>query len=150
NGSAVNGATTNTLTIPNAQTGDSGNYTVTISNQVGTVSSTVAVLAVNPLPAISVPSASYCTGGSATLNAATTAANPIFLWTPGGATNASITVSPASTTIYTVTVRDGITGCSNSASATVTVNPLTVASPLPSFTNACVGSVVTFSTSASG
>ena len=37
------------------------------------------------------------------------------MWSPGGATTASITVSPASTTAYTVTVTDGTTTCANAA-----------------------------------
>ena len=46
------------------------------------------------------------------------------MWSPGGATTTSISVSPSITTEYTVTVTNGTTGCSNSASNTVTVNPL--------------------------
>ena len=47
-------------------------------------------------------------------------ASPI-LWSPGGATTSSITVSPASSTVYTVSVTGG-NGCAASASKTVAVN----------------------------
>ncbi|MBK8340485.1 MAG: hypothetical protein IPK99_11050 [Flavobacteriales bacterium] len=43
-----------------------------------------------------------------------------YSWSPGGATTAAITVSPASTTTYTVTYNNGI--CSNTATREVTVN----------------------------
>ncbi len=65
------------------------------------------------------PDLSVCTGGSVTLG---TAAQPntTYSWSPGGATTAQITVSPTSTTVYTVTAT---TSCgSTSDSATVTVN----------------------------
>jgi hypothetical protein len=78
---------------------------------------------VNPLPTVSVNSATICAGGSATLTATTSASSPSYLWSPGGATTVSITVSPASTTTYTVTVTDGTTSCANSGSGTVTVHP---------------------------
>ncbi len=81
-------------------------------------------MTVNPLPTVSVNSATVCAGGSATLTATTGASSPSYLWSPGGATTASIAVSPASTTTYTVTVTDGSTGCANNGSGTVTVNPL--------------------------
>jgi hypothetical protein len=43
-----------------------------------------------------------------------------YSWSPGGATTASVTVSPASTTVYTATVTDS-KGCSSTASVTVYV-----------------------------
>jgi hypothetical protein len=60
----------------------------------------------------------------ATLTATTSASSPAYLWSPGGATTGSINVSPSSTTTYSVTVTDGTTGCANSGSGTVTVDPL--------------------------
>ena len=83
------------------------------------------------------------------LTATTSAATPGYLWSPGGATTASITVSPGTTTIYTVKVTDGVTGCTNTASGTVTVNPATVASAL-SPVSIRVGQSATFNTTASG
>src|ERR1035441_726583 len=47
--------------------------------------------------------------GSATLTATTGGSSPNYLWSPGGATTASITGSPSSTTTYTVTGTDGTT-----------------------------------------
>ena len=44
-----------------------------------------------------------------------------YSWSPGGATTQSITVTPASTTNYSVTFTDG-SGCSVTASQTITVN----------------------------
>jgi autotransporter-associated beta strand protein len=83
-----------------------------------------AVVTVNPLPTVSVNSTNIMGGQSATLTATTTASSPSYLWSPGGATTASITVSPAETTTYTVTVTDGTTTCANSASGTVSVTTL--------------------------
>jgi hypothetical protein len=116
----------------------------------GCVNSGSGTVTVNPLPTVSVNSATVCAGGSATLTATTSANSPSYLWSPGGATTASITVSPASTTTYTVTVTDGTTGCVNSGSGTVTVNPLPIITTDTTNQTACAGSQVTWSVVASG
>lgn len=47
NGSAIAGATSTTLSLTNAQVSDSGNYTVTVANSVGSVTSSSATLTVS-------------------------------------------------------------------------------------------------------
>ncbi len=135
----ISGATSASYSTSTGNNGDL--YYAIAYNAVGDAASTNALLTVNPLPTVSVNSPAICAGGSATLTATTSATSPSYLWSPGGATNASITVSPASTTTYTVTVTDGTTGCTNSGSGTVTVNPL----PTVSVNSAtvCAGSPAT-------
>ena len=78
-----------------------GTYTVTITDaNLNTATASVTVT-VNPLPTVTVNSATIASGGSATLTATTTASNPTYLWIPGNATTASITVSPTTTTTTT-------------------------------------------------
>src|SRR5258705_7712846 len=95
------------------------------------------MITVNPIPTASINNATICIGSSTTLTATTNATSPTYLWSTG-ATTASITVSPAATTVYNVTVTNGVTGCQNSASGTITLNPL----PTASINNAtiCIGS----------
>jgi hypothetical protein len=71
-----------------------------------------------------------CPGQSATLTATVTGATS-YLWSPGGQTTASITVSPGSTTTYTCAVT-GTTanGGTSSGSATGTVTILSSNDPL--------------------
>lgn len=118
----ISGATSSTLSVT-AETSLAGyQYKVLVTNGGGTTPSYAATLTVNPPPMVSVNSPIICSGDSATLTATTSSANPFYSWSPGGATTASITVSPTSTTTYTVSVIDGTTGCSGVAFSTVTVN----------------------------
>jgi hypothetical protein len=142
------GATTASFTVSPASTTA---YTVTVTDgTTGCANSGSGTVTVNPLPTVSVNSATVCSNSPATLTATTSASSPSYLWSPGGATTASITVTPASTTTYTVTVTDGTTGCANNGPGTVTVNPLPVLTLDISNQTACVGSEVTWTVGATG
>ncbi|PWU10020.1 MAG: hypothetical protein C5B50_26135 [Verrucomicrobia bacterium] len=142
------GATTASITVSPAST---TTYTVTVTDGVtGCTNSASGTVTVNPLPTVSVNSPSVCAGGSATLTATTSASNPSYLWSPGGDTNASITVSPSSNTTYTVTVTDGVTGCAKNGSGTVTVVPQPVLLTDTTNQTACAGTQITWRVAASG
>jgi hypothetical protein len=94
-------------------------------------------VAIAPLPvSATAVSSNICDGASTTLNAsgATT-----YTWMPGNLTGASISVSPSATTTYTVTGDDPNT-CSNTATVTVTVNPIPTIAATPATPDICTGS----------
>ena len=109
-----NGETTSSIVVsPNITT----SYSVT-GTSIGCSSSAVSNVTVSTIPSIIINSANICIGEVANLIAsgATT-----YLWN-NGATSNSISVSPVTTTNYTVT---GTTnGCTGTAISTVTVNPI--------------------------
>jgi len=97
-------------------------YTVTATGANTCVSTQTLVVSVNPTPTVNItsPPPTICSGNSTVLsaNGATT-----YSWSPAvGATTSTVSVSPGSTTTYTVT---GTTGGCTSAQQTVvvTVNP---------------------------
>jgi hypothetical protein len=79
-------------------------------------------LNVNQIPTLTSNSETMCEGESVTLIATPSIGGGTFVWSPGGETTNSITVSPSSTTNYDVTYT--LNGCSSPVSvSTVTVNP---------------------------
>ena len=112
------GATSGGGATASATPATTTSYTVTGTNANGCTGTAVATVTVTPLPIITVNSPSICAGATATLSAA---GGTTYLWSTGSILN-PITVSPAGTTTYNVTGTTG--GCSNTAIATVTVNPL--------------------------
>jgi gliding motility-associated-like protein len=95
-----------------------GNYTPTYNFTVPGVPPTLTATATaNPT--------SVCPGGCATLSASSTGAcgTPTYSWSPGGA-GASVSVCPAATTSYTLTVTDpgGLCPVVRTATASVTVS----------------------------
>jgi gliding motility-associated-like protein len=103
----------------------------------GTCTDTVNIL-VSQQPQIQVANTAICAGDSATLIPIAAPAGGTYAWSTGAATNI-ITVSPAATTPYSVTYTVGI--CAATATATVTINPLPVAT---------VGTIAAVCTSADG
>ena len=95
-------------------------YTVTVTNTLGCSANTSQTVTVNPLPTASISgTTTICNGESTTLTAN---GGSTYHWSTGSITSA-ITVSPTSTTPYTVTVTN-TAGCSSITSQTVTVNSL--------------------------
>lgn len=91
-------------------------YTVTGTTS-GCTSTDQVVVTVNPIPTVNAGNdVSICSAGSTTLTA--TGAST-YSWSPGGEAAAAITVSPVSTTTYTVTGTS--LGCVASDDITVTV-----------------------------
>lgn len=97
------------------------NYTVTGTDAHGCVNTATTTIAVNPLPMVTIAgSSTICVGQqTATLTAA---GAQTYTWSTT-ATTASITLSPALTTNYTVTGTDA-NGCTNTATAGILVNTL--------------------------
>ncbi len=86
--------------------------------------SSVVTIYVNPNPVVAIVAdpvnAVICGTGSVTLTAS---GADTYLWSPGGATTAAITVSPSTTTTYTVAGTSF--GCTVNATKVVTVSPAT-------------------------
>ena len=99
---------------------NSGTYVATLISSNGSGSSTPIsqTITVAPSPTVSVNNPTICQGGSANLTASGAAT---YSWNNGALTS-TIAVSPAATSIYTVTGTTG--GCQNIKTATVTVNPV--------------------------
>jgi len=135
------GATTASITVsPNSTT----TYSVTVTDNSGCSGTASRIVTVNPLPnpAISPQSAAICPGGSITLTAS---GGTAYSWNTG-ASSASITVSPPSTTSFSVTVTDA-NGCTNSTSRTVTVNPPPTPTISPQTVAICPGGSATLTAS---
>ncbi len=118
-------------------------YTVTATNSCGSVSDQVSITVVNQAAVSAYGHTSICSGSTATLSAS---GNGIFKWMPGNLTGNSITVSPSTSTVYTVTASN-ICG---SVSDTVSVQVM----PLPAVnasndTSICAGDTISLTASGS-
>ncbi len=117
--------TTQNPSVANAPVGISGIYTLTVTDLKNCVNTDTTLVIVNPLPAVTVNSATICIGSAAVLTANN--ATGTYTWTPSTGLSASlgspVTATPTTTTSYSVTGIN-LTGCSTTVSCTVVVNPL--------------------------
>ncbi|MFT4535092.1 MAG: hypothetical protein ACI9P5_002457, partial [Saprospiraceae bacterium] len=99
----------------------SGTYFVTITNAAGCsdVTSTTVTQDNNPPTAIAGNDQVICDGNPVVVTAS---GGGSYQWSHGAGNTASISVNPASTTTYTVTVT-GVNGCEATDDVTVTVSP---------------------------
>jgi hypothetical protein len=130
-GAFITGATSSTYTIASTKTTDAGNYTVVVTNSVGSVTSNSATLTVTAAPSIAAqPSSSSVTEGSAASFSvvATGTATLSYQWRKdgtaiSGATSSTYTIASTKTTdagSYTVVVTNSI-GAVTSNSAALTI-----------------------------
>ena len=106
-------------------------YTVTVTDANGCTDTESQLVKVNFLPNIGVNNASICSGQSTTLTAT---GGLSYVWSPANGlsstTGTTVTASPSTSAVYTVT-GTGANGCTNTATAAVTLNAPPVASITP-------------------
>ncbi|MGA2279766.1 MAG: immunoglobulin domain-containing protein [Verrucomicrobiota bacterium] len=174
----INGTTANTLTITNAQTTNSGEYTVVVTNIAGVVTSSVAVLNVTNIPpTITLQPASQTNGvgTKVTMTVTATGTSPLsYQWIIGGTTNlmsgtnlvngVKVITSGATSNVLTISnvqtnndgnytvVVTGPGGSTNSSVAVLTVysSPVITVQPTPTNQAIAVGATATYSVTAIG
>lgn len=145
----------NPIVSANATLLMAGTYTLTVTSSTGCKGTATTTVAVNPLPlATASNNGPVCVGTLLTLTGGPLGMSSYSWIGPNGFTSTlqSPVVSPAATSamagIYTLTVTNS-TGCQNTATTTVVVNPLPVASALNNGP-VCAGSPLTLAGGPSG
>lgn len=117
-----------------------GAYTVNMTTATGcTISKTITVTNVPSVVNASINgSANICLGGNVTLSAS---GGGTYVWWNSSVTTAAMTVSPATTTTYTVEVKD-IHGCTDTATATIAIYPSPTADFSPN--DVCLNQPINF------
>jgi len=135
------GQTTQNITVSPSTT---TTYTLFADGVCGYRQTLTKTIVVNPLPTVLINSGNpvaVCNGQSVTLSAS--GANT-YSWNTG-ANTASINVSPATNTSYTVTGTD-VNGCVNTGVVNVTVNPLPPTPTASSNSPVCAGAAINLNT----
>ncbi len=120
---------------PTASNLTAGNYSVTISDANGcTSTSSVTITEPNITTGVASQTVTSCLGNTSLLQVITSGiTDPItYLWTPGGYTTNSITITPSVTTVFTVNVT--VTGACPKTEQKIITNQV-VPKPIISFTN---------------
>lgn len=137
NGTAINGATSTSLTLSNVQSSDAANYTVVATNSAGSATSsaaTVTVSAAGTAPTIATQPIPIIISVGSTATFTVVAAGspaPTIQWTKNGtaisgATSATLTIPNAQTsdTATYAAIATNSAGTATSSSAQLTVNPV--------------------------
>ncbi len=114
-------------------------YSVVVTTPCGNDTAVTSKLVhVLPYPVISTSgNKTMCRGNNATISAS---GGSSYLWSPGGSTSSTVTVSPFSTTTYTVAVSNGL--CLKDTTITVTVDTPAILTISPN-QKICAGDSIT-------
>ncbi|MDF2447703.1 MAG: hypothetical protein K0R26_207 [Bacteroidota bacterium] len=119
-------------------------YSVTGSNAICSSTQTISlVVTSNPSLTITASSNTICAGNQATLTASGASS---FTWNPGALSGANVTVTPVSSTIYTLTGDNG-SGCVSTETIAINVSSAPSISIAASSTVLCAGGTVTLTAS---
>jgi hypothetical protein len=139
---------TTTGSVVIANPGTTQTYNVSVTDALGCVATDTVMVNVTASPTVtSGANSAICNGSSATLNGG--GANT-YTWNPGNLVGGTQIVNPTSTTIYTVVGTNTLTGCTNTAITTVTVNALPTANAGPTRTLTCANTSTTLAGSSVG
>lgn len=126
-----------------------GSYTVDITDAQGCLlTRSFNLITPPPLPVVGT-GGTICNGGNFSLTATGAGVGGTYTWNPGNLVGASVSVSPNTTTTYTVT-GSSTALCANTDTAVVIVNPLPNITTSPSQTDICTGSCVNITASGAG
>ncbi|MBM4012733.1 MAG: hypothetical protein FJ286_15405, partial [Planctomycetes bacterium] len=159
-GGVISGATSASLTISPVQAADAGDYSVTVSNSLGSVTSSNATLTVGSPVVITTPpsNVSVNAGQSATLSVVATGSAPLtYEWRKNGnlilgASQPTYTIPEAAASdagSYTVKVANSVNEVTSQA-VTVTVNTLPVITTQPVSRTIAAGTALTLTVTATG
>ena len=136
-------------TTPSISASSSGAYSVVVTNNGCSATSSATNITINPVPSAAITASgplSFCDGGSVTLTAPA-GNNFTYSWSNGATTQS---VSTAQSASFTLTVSNAFGCSSTSAPTVVTVNPLPAQTPLIGSTTVCQGTAPTISHAISG
>ena len=165
-GGNISGSATATLTVANVAAADAGNYSVTVTNSVGSASSSSAALGVIIPPSLTTPpqNQTVATGGNAAFTVVAGGTAPLtYLWQKNGAALANSAkfsgVATATLAITGATASDAgnfsvvisnAGGSLTSAPAALAVVSAPAITAQPASHTVAVGATVSFSTTAAG
>ena len=137
-----------TIFNPVAKPSTTTTYTVTGTDANGCTNMATATVTVNPVPIITATGGSFCgnSGKSVMLSSSGAGVGGAYTWNPVLHLSASNIANPIATltasAVFTVTGTNTF-GCSGSATASITVNPLPTVSATASAVKLCAGAAVT-------
>ncbi|GAA4495880.1 hypothetical protein GCM10023172_08340 [Hymenobacter ginsengisoli] len=150
-----------TVTLTNATAAaTTQTYTLTATNAAGCTGTATVVVTVNPLPVATPGAAVAACSGSPTPLGAVPVAGYTYSWSPGTGLSSTTVANPtvtltnttaaATTQTYTLTVTNPATGCTNTGTVVVTVNPVLTPGTISGAQTVCPGTAPTPFTSPAG
>lgn len=138
------------ISNPIVTTTNTTTYTVTVTTAGGCISTDAVIVNAKPLPMVDAGSnQAVCQGNSAVMNPTTNGTT--YSWSPAGMfdfpNSSNPTTTPASTSVFTLTVSDGT--CSANDVVTVSVTPLPIANAGADIT-ICTGTSATLTATGGG